>query len=103
MNTIKKSVSFKNTRKVKLPFTKAKHHNIIKFKNTHENVEARKGFSPKHSVNHNSNNNNNSNKRGFFHRTPRHIRKEKVKNTIIKTLRLGKHYINNSSNKTRKA
>ena len=37
----KKSVTFKNTRKLKLPFTKSKHHNTMIFKNTYENVESK--------------------------------------------------------------
>ena len=94
MNGIKKSVSFKNTRKIKLPFTKPKYHNTIVFPNTHENVEARK---PNVYKKNNKNNNNDENKRNFFQRTPRHKRKEKIKNTIIKTLRKGKYFINNNS------
>ena len=93
---MKKTVSFKNTRKLKLPFTKPKHHNIVVFKNTHENVEARKSVTPKHT----NNNNNNHNEPTFFKKTPRHVRKEKVRNTIRKTTWKGKHFLNNT--KTRK-
>lgn len=96
MNSIKKSVSFKNTRKIKLPFTKPKHHKTIKFKNTHENVEARKSHSPKHNRS-NNNNNNSENKKHFFQKTPRHIRQEKVKNTIRKTTWKGKYFLNNTT------
>lgn len=106
MNTkIRRSVSWKNSNntkkksslfdKLKGMFTRKNNSKLHKkhlFPNTVENVEARKGYSPKSNSN-NNNNNNNSNRKNFFS-TPKHKRKEHYQKTIENTLYKGKYFKN---------